>query len=231
MQTQDAPAEIVFKCWPWSEVNQKGLIIIVVAAVVAFFVWFFVSTQRQQTEAAAGQAYTQFQMSQPPTSTAKQVADGYLVLAAKFPDTGAGQRARLQSGAVLFSAGDYAKAQALFQSFLATDSSGSLAVLARLGVAACLEAQGKLEEALAAYHAAASAAPLSAEAIVAKYSQGRVLELQGKTAESLSFYKEVANSPLAGSLASEAAQRIGLLQAKLPAVQPAATAVQPAAKP
>jgi predicted negative regulator of RcsB-dependent stress response len=222
MQTQDAPAEIMFKFWPWFEANRKRLIVIFAAAVVGFFVWFFISTQRQQNELAAGQAYTQFQVSQPPTSSAKQVADGYLVLAAKYPDTAAGQRARLQSAAVLFSAGNYAEAHARFQNFLATDSGSSLAVLARLGVAACLESEGKLDDALAAYRAATSAVPGSTEAIVAKYSQGRILELQGKAAESLNLYKEVANSPLAGSLASEAAQRIALLQTKLAAVQPLA---------
>ena len=33
MQTQDAPAEIIFKLWPWLEANQKRLIAVAVAIV------------------------------------------------------------------------------------------------------------------------------------------------------------------------------------------------------
>ena len=212
----------MFKFWPWFEANRKRLLIIAAVAVVGFFTWLFIANQRQDMELHAGQAYTQCQVSQPATMTARQVADGYMNVAKKYPDTEAGQRARLQSGVVLFGAGDYADALARFQDFLHTDSNSSLAVLARLGVAACLEAQGKLEEALAAYRAAASAAPNSAEAVLANYSQGRVLEMQGKVGEALNVYKEVEKSPLAGSLASEAAQRVALLQAKLAGTQPAA---------
>jgi predicted negative regulator of RcsB-dependent stress response len=221
MQTQDAPAEIMFKFWPWFEANRKRLLIVGAVAVVGFFGWFFVSTQNQQNELAAGQAYTQFQLSQPPTAAARQVSDGYLAIATKYPGTEAAQRAWLQSATVLFQAGSYADAQVRFQNFLAADSGSSLAPLAHMGVAASLEAQGKLDGALTAYRTAATAAPGSAEAMAAKFSQGRVLELQGKLTEAVELYKDVEGSPLAGSLASDAAQRVALLQAKLAAAQPA----------
>jgi len=60
------------------------------------------------------------------------------------------------------------------------------------------------------------------EVVAAKFAQGRVMELQGKLTEASAYYQEVARSPLAGSMASEAAQRIALIQVKLSAAKPAA---------
>lgn len=222
MQTQDAPAEIIFKFWPWLEANQKRLIIGAIAAVVVFFVWFFIAKQREQAEITAGQDFTVFQTSQAESITPKQVADGYLKIATQYAGTKAGERAWLQAGTVLFSEGNYADALAVFQNFLKSEGGSSLAPAARLGVASCLEAQGKLDEALAAYRTVVMGRSDTPEALDAKFSQGRVLELQGKLSEAVAAYQEVTRSQLAGSLANDAAQRVALLQTKLAAVKPAA---------
>ena len=211
----------MFKFWPWYEANRKRLVIAGVAVVVVAFVWFYISTQRQQAAVDAGQAYTQFQLNMPPAQTPAQLADGYLQIAKKYKGTLAAQRAQLEAAAVLFGGGSYMQAQAQFQDFLTAESGSSLAVAARMGVAASLEAQGKLDEALAAYRAVVSGSPESTEAVAAKFAQGRVLELQGKLSEAVSFYEQAGKSPLAGSLASQAAQRIALIQVKLPAAKPA----------
>ncbi|HEY2328309.1 MAG TPA: tetratricopeptide repeat protein [Verrucomicrobiae bacterium] len=229
MQTQDAPAELIFKFWPWFEANRKRLIIAGVAAVVGGFVWFYISTQKQQAEQDAGLSYTQLQLSMPPNPTTQQVVDGYLKIAGKYAGTLAGQRARLQAGALQFGAGNYADAQTQFQSFLTAETGSPLAALARMGVASSLEAQGKLDDALAAYRAVVAGFPDSTDAIVAKFSQGRVLELQGKLSEAVTFYQDAARSPLAGSLASEAGKRIALIQVKLASAKPAIKAA-PATK-
>jgi predicted negative regulator of RcsB-dependent stress response len=221
MQTQDAHADLLFRFWPWFEANRKRLVIAGVAALVLLFVWFFLTTQRREREVAAGQAYTQFQLNQSPTATAQQVVDGYLQMASKYAGTVAAQRAQLQAAAVLFNAARYPDAQAQFQNFLTANSGSLLAAPAKAGVAASLEAQGKLDEALAAYRAVTTGYPDSIEAITAKFSIGRVLELQGKLTEAVAAYQEVTRLPLAGSLASESAQRIALLQVKLPAAKPA----------
>jgi TolA-binding protein len=223
MQTQDAPAELIFKFWPWLEANQKRLTIIGVGVALVAFIWYFINAQHQQNEVAAGQAYTQFQLSQPPSTPAQQVADGYLQIANKYTGTLAGQRARLQAAAVLFTAGKYPEAQALFQNFVAAESGSAQAAAANLGIAASLEAQGKLADALAKYDSVARAYPDTNEAVDAQFGQGRILELQGKLTEAVTFYQTVARAQLAGSLASEAAQRVALLQAQL---APAKTAVK-----
>lgn len=222
MQTQDASEEIMFKFWPWLEANRKRLITVAVVAVVVGFVLFFISTQRQQKEIAAGQAYTQFMLSQPPSASGQQLADGYLQIAKQYDGTLAAERAQLEAASVMFASSRYTDAQAQFQNFLTANASSPLAVIAKTGIAACLEAAGKLDEALVAYRTVTTAYADSTEAISAKFSVGRVLELQGKLGEAVTAYQEVTRSQLAGSLAQEAGQRIALLQIKIAATKPAA---------
>ena len=219
----------MFKFWPWFEANRKRLIGVGVVALAILFVWYYITSSRQQKEIAAGQAYTQFQLNQPPTSSAQQVADGYLHLAKEYAGTVAAQRAQLEAAAILFNADRYADAQKQFQSFLAGTAGGSLAATAKLGVAACQEAQGQLDAALSSYREVTTGYRDTTDAMAAKFSMGRILELQGKLADAVTSYKEVAQSQLAGSLASEAANRIALIQVKLAAQKPA-TSVTPATK-
>lgn len=222
----------MFKFQPWFEANRKRLIVIGVAALVGLFVWYYLTTRRQQQELAAGQAYTQFQLNQPPTLQAQQVVDGYLKIAQDYSGTMAGQRAQLQAAITLFDAGKYADAEKQFETYLAANGDSTLAAPAQAGVAASLEAQGKLDQALTAYRAVTTTYPDTTTAIEAKYSCGRVLELQGKLSEAVTFYQDVARSPLAGSLASISHQRIAEIQPKLSAQKPAQPAqpVQPASK-
>lgn len=222
MQSQDVSTEFLIKFWPWFEANRKRLIGMAVAVTVILVIWYFVTTQREQKAVDAGQAYTQLQLNMPANPTAQQVADAYLKVAGQYAGTLAAERAQLQAAAVLFSAERYQDAQALFQKFLDANGGSSLAAAARLGVAASLEAQNKLDAAATEYRAVTTSYPGAAEALPAKFSLGRVLELQGKLSEATSYYQEVEHSPLAGSLASEAAERLAQIQSKLAAAKPAA---------
>jgi predicted negative regulator of RcsB-dependent stress response len=217
METQDASAEFLIKFWPWFEANRKRLIYMAVAVVVILFVWYFITTQSEQKAIDAGQAFTQLQLNLPANPTPQQVADAYLKLAGQYSGTLAAERAQLQAASVLFGAGRYEDAQAQFQKFLGANSGSSLAAAAQLGVAASLEAQNKLDLAATAYRAVTTSYPNSSEALPAKFSLGRVLESQGKLSEASSYYQEVARSPLAGSLASEAAQRAARIAPTKPA--------------
>ncbi len=220
METKDASAELLLKFWSWYDANKKRLIIGAVMAVVAWVVWFYVATQHDSAETAAGLAYTEFQFNQPAKIPAEQVVAGYLKIADDYPGTISGQRAQLQAATILFSDGKYADALKQFQDFLAKHSGSSLTMQAQSGVAASLEAQGKLDDALAAYRKVADSNKNSPEATLAEFSQGRVLELQGKLNGALSSYQQVVQSPMAASLASEAAQRISIIQAKLAVAKP-----------
>lgn len=235
MQSDDISTEFMLRFWPWFDANRKRLIALGVVVLVALLVWYYLKTSRESHTLAAGQAYTEFQLNQPKTESTQQVAEGYQNIAKEFAGTLTAQRAQLQAAEILFNAGNYAAAQTQFESFLKANATSPLAGTARLGVGACQESQGKLDDALATYRQVKTGYPSTAEGINANFSSARVLELQGKLANAISAYQEVMNSPLAGSLASEAASRAALLQVKLAAqteaAKPAAmSATQPTPK-
>lgn len=220
METQDASAEFLIKFWPWFEANRKRLIYAAVAAVVVLFIWYFLATQREQRAVEAGQALARLQLNLPANPTAQQVAEAYLKIATQYAGTVAAERAQLEAGAVLFSAGRYDDASAQFQK-LSANSTSPVAPAARLGAGASLEAAGKLDAAVTEYRAVATGYPNSAEALPAKFALGRVLEAQGKLSEAANYYQELTRSQLAGSLGQEAAQRLSQIQGKLAAIKPA----------
>lgn len=221
MQTEDVSTEFLVKFWPWLEANRKRLVIVGVVLLVALFVWYYLKTSQEQRELAAGQAYTALQMIPAKTLSAQQLSDDYLKIAKDYSSTLAGQRAQLQAATVLFEAGRYADAQKQFQGFLDANAGSPLAATAKLGVAACQESQGKLDDALTAYRQLDTSYPDTAEGINANFSAGRVLELQGKLTDAVTAYQEIMRSPLSGSLASEAAARVAMIQSKLTAQKPA----------
>ena len=129
----------------------------------------------------------------------------------------AAERARLQAGEKLYAAGSFDQAQAQFEKLLATSSSGPLAGTAQLGLAASLEAQGKLDDAAKNYRAIMTAFADSTVATTAKFSLARTLEAQGKLNDALTYFSEVARSPQAGSLVSEASLHAAEIKIELAA--------------
>ncbi len=172
MQTQDAPAEVIFKLWPWFEANKQRLIIGVVVAGLVVAAVSYVSSQREQKEIAAGEALTKLIFTTVPNASVTKMAEAFAQVAAEYPGTAAAQRAQLQAGAALFSAGQYTEAQAQFQKFLDGNSAGQLAATAQLGIAASLESLGK-PEAAAAYQKVVANYPGTTSAEVAKQSLAR----------------------------------------------------------
>lgn len=226
MQTQDAPAEIIFKLWPWLEANKNRLIGALAAILLVAGILYFISSQREQKEVDAGQAMTLLLVN--PTANAN-IADAFEQLAAKYPGTAAGQRARLQAGAALFNDGRYPDAQAQFQKFLEASATGSLAATAQLGAAASLEAQNKLDAAAAAYQKITSVYAGSSSVLPAEFALGRIAEQQNKLTEAMSHYDKAARASLGGTLAQEAAQREFEIKAKVAATAPKSAAPKPAA--
>jgi len=227
MQTQDAPAEFLFKLWPWLEANQKLLIRGTVIALVAIGAYSFYVWQHGETEIAAGEALTQTLLNTS-HADASQLAGAFGQVATQYSGTAAGGRAQLQAAATLFGAGKYPEALAQFQKYISANPAGNLLVAARLGVAASLEAQGKLDDAAADYRQVAGQSSDAAAQLAAKFSLGRIAELKGKPADAVNFYQEVSRSSLGGSLVSEAAMRMTEIKTRL-ATAPAA-APKPAAK-
>ena len=223
MQTQDAPAEILFKLWPWLEANKNRLIGVVAAVVVVAGVYYFVSAEHEQNEIAAGEALTQLLLT--PATTSAQSADALVALASKYSGTEAAKRAQLQGAASLFDAGNYADAQAQFQKFLESNTGGPLAATAELGVGASLEAQGKTDLAATAYQKVVSSYPGTPSVLPAYCGLGRIAEAQGKLSEALNNYEDAVRAGGAGgSLVQAAYQSAMQIKAKLDAAPHTAAA-------
>jgi predicted negative regulator of RcsB-dependent stress response len=203
MQTQDAPAEIMFKLWPWLEANQKRIVIGAVALVAGALIIYFFNEQSAAKEKSAGQALTTLLSTSPGSTSPAALATALAQLADKYSGTVAADRARLKAGETLYAAGSFDQAQAQFEKLLAGRSSGPLVNIARLGLGASYEAQGKLDQAAKPYRDIMAGGD-SPVAVTAKFSLARTLEAQGKLNEALNYFSEVARSPLAGSLITEA---------------------------
>jgi predicted negative regulator of RcsB-dependent stress response len=227
MQTQDAPAEILFKLWPWLEANKNRLIIGAVVLLVIAGILYFMSAQKAQAEVDAGQAMTATMMNNMESdANSSQTAAQFEQLADKYPGTATARRAQLQAAGALFNAGNYADAETQFEKFLAGNPTGPLAATAELGIAASLEALNKLDPAAAAYQRVVSAYPDSGCVPMADLALGRIAEQQNKLTEALNHYENASHSPLGGSIAQEAMIRGTELKAKMPAA-----AAKPAAAP
>ncbi|HEX4349525.1 MAG TPA: tetratricopeptide repeat protein [Verrucomicrobiae bacterium] len=224
MQTQDAPAEFLFKLWPWLEANKNRLIGGLVAVIVVAGILYFMSAQKAQTEVDAGQALTAIMANPAADENDSQTAAQFEQLADKYPGTAAARRAQLQAAGALFEAGSYADAETQFEKYLAGNSAGPLAATAQLGIAASLEAQNKLDQAAAAYQRVVSAFPESPCVPTADLALGRIAEQQNKLTEALNHYEDASRSPMGGSIANEAMIRATALKAKTPATAPKAMA-------
>lgn len=220
MQTQDAPAEFLFKLYPWLEKNKNALIGGVVAVIVISGIFYFVSSQRAQKEIDAGHAFTTLLVTPTVATNDLQMATSMQQLAANYAGTAAAQRAQLQSAASLFEAGNFADAQTQFQKYLDANPAGQFAATAQLGVATCLEAQNKIDQAVSAYQRVLSAFSSSTSVAPAEFALGRIAEQQGKLTEAMSHFENVMRSPLGGTLASEAKMHAYNLQAKIAAAAP-----------
>jgi predicted negative regulator of RcsB-dependent stress response len=221
MEAQDTSGLLLFKLWPWIETNKNRIFIGAGIIIAATFIFSLVAWQHGQKEMAAANALTQLTISVQPNTSASQLADLYLRVASDHPGTRAGQRAQLQGAATLFSAGDFANAQAQFQKFLDAYPDSSFAAAAQLGVAASLDAQGKADLAGPAYQQIVNNDSEPATVLAAKFALARMDEQQGKLNEALNDYQDIARAGANTSLAMEAGIRAVEIKNKLATAKPA----------
>jgi TolA-binding protein len=223
MQTQDAPAEFLFRLWPWIEANKNRLIGALVAIVVIAGVVFFIISERDQREISAGQALTELTLNSAGGGNEPQFAGQLEQLAAKYAGTAAGQRARLQAAATLFAVGNYADAQAQFQQYLDVYPNGQFAAMAQLGIGSSLDAQNKADLAASAYQRTISLFPGSSSIAPAEFALGALAEKQNKLPEAISHFENAGRASAGGSLAQQAMMRASELRAKVAAAAPKPT--------
>jgi len=223
MQLQDAPETYLFKLWPWIEANKVRLlwgsgIVIAVVGLISF------RTHRQaQAEMDAGVAVTQLMMSDPRNTTLENQAGQFLKIAGQYRGTAAGQRALLQSAAMLFEGRKYADAQAQFQQFLGQYPDSTLTPQAGLGLAACLDAEGKTDAAVAAYQRVINSYSDVIASSFAKFRLAQIDEQLGKGTEALNLYEDVARSTRGTALGSQAGLHALELKMQAPAPSNPAT--------
>ena len=227
MELHDAPATYLFKLWPWLETNKVRIasgagVILVAAGLISFYSW-----QREQKEITASNELTQLMLSDTRNSTPAQQSGLYLKIARDHQSTSAGQRAFLQSAAILFAAGQYADAHTQFGQFLTQYPNSFFAGQAALGQAASLDAQGKTDLASAAYQRVITSYSDPLVANYAKYSLAQIDERQGKLNEALSLYDDILHSNPDRTLGSEAGLRAMELKRQRPPAPPATTTTAP----
>jgi TolA-binding protein len=228
MQMEEAPADYIFKLWPWVENNKVRLIwgggvVLVIAGLV-----FFHSSRVAQREKDAGEALTRMIMGIPRNATAAQQADLYLKVNADYPGTPAGQRAMLQGATMLFVAGKYPEAQAKFQQFLDANPGSFFAAHAALGLASSLDAQGKADLAAPVYQRIINVYTDAGVVDSARFALAQIDERQGKLAEAVNLYEAIVRYNQQNStLGTEASLRLMDLKARLQSARPAAAPSRP----
>jgi len=221
MQLENTPETYLFKIWPWIEANKIRLAWGSGAVVVAIGLFWFHAAQKDQAEVTAGEALTQLMMTDSRGTPLAQRADLFLKVAQDYKNTAAARRALLQSGAILFDAGQYADAQARFQEFLNQYPANEFAAQAALGVATSLDAQGKADQAAGAYQGLINTYSDVMAQNLARFSLARLDERQNKSTDAMNLYNDIIRSMPNTPLASQA----GMLAMELKSQQPAAAPV------
>jgi predicted negative regulator of RcsB-dependent stress response len=204
----------------WRRVAAIASVVIVVGIVVAYFLWSGAEKQR----AAAGALSVLLVGTESPTGAA---LSGF---AESNPDTAAAVRAELLAAVAMFTEGNFAEAQTLFENFLAEQGGGALIPKARFGVAACKEAQGQVAAAIGDYTAIVEN-PSSGNVIPqARFALARLYLEQGQIEMARTQYEELAAAQ-GSSLAGEARIRLAEMppstanrQAEVPLLNPPTTA-------
>jgi len=216
MESNDTESLFLLKIWPAIEANKNRIIGGAIAVILLIFLALFLSWHAGQKEINAGQAFSQLQVSLPPSTSPADQANQFLNIATDYSGTVAGQRAQLQAATDFFTAAHYTDAQTQFQKFVDTYPGSPLISIAALGVASSLDAQGNLSAAADAYNNVIENYGSSASANSAKFALAGIDEKQGKIKDAINYYQEIARSVSGSTLGEQAAQRAVELSTTLP---------------
>lgn len=218
MASEVTESEALLKAWVWFEEHRKqvsvGLAIVLVAACIAWFVVY----QQDQQRIAAGESLSNVALPQVLNPNARPAPDGYLRVAARYPDSRAAAEAVLLAGAGLFDQGKYSEARAEFERFRRDHRDSALIGEALLGIAACFDAEGRTAEAINAYRDIVEHHPRDAAAPQASFALGRLYEAVGQYGPAQHSFEDVLQADPYGqsSLGSEAGMRLEELKRNHP---------------
>jgi predicted negative regulator of RcsB-dependent stress response len=221
----------LYNFYGWLHANRKrvvagAIVVAVISAVVAFVMW-----NNGQKEEAANNALLAVPsliggaLPGDPASTA-----ALLNISQQYAGTSAGITAQLLAARELFLGGKYADAQREFTKFAADHPGHPLAPQATFGIAASLEAQGKIGDAIQQYKKINVVYASDPNLVFpVKLTLGRLSEADNKPVDAVNYYKELAsvNDPN-DPWVVEAYERLRLLVAKHPELNPNPPQAQPA---
>ena len=230
MDAQTETTDVYIRTIEWLHAKRKPLLIGVIVVAVIGLVWAVMTWKKNQDEADANAQF----FAAPSLGMARSglvSAAPLLEVAREYPDTAAGEHARILAAEELFTQGQYPEAYQQFSDFLTTYPNSTLVPQARVGIAASLEAEGKSSDAISKYHDIILAYPSDASIISpAKLTLARLYEEGNQPQQALSYYAELARMLKQNPYdpwASEAQERAQLLLSKHPELMKSMSAPAP----
>jgi TolA-binding protein len=217
MESDAAQIPISHKALAWFDANKKQAltgagVLLVVGVIVAFFLY-----RQNEAQVAASEALSMVAMPQMAGPGARtDTVEGYLKVAATYPNSGAGARALLLAAGGLFVDGKYDEAKAKFEQFRRDYADSPYMGEALLGIAACLDSQGKAREAMTAYKELVDRRPGDSNVPSAKFALGRLHAAQNEPDQARTFLEDVERTDPYGSLGDEARMQLEELKTKFP---------------
>jgi len=232
MESEAGQIPISHKALAWFEANKKQAlsgvgVLLVVGVIVAFFLY-----RQNEAQVAASEALSMVAMPQLAGSGARpDPVEGYLKVAAMYPNSSAGARALLLAAGDLFVDGKYDEAKAKFEQFRRDYADSPYLGEALLGIAACWDAQGKKTEAMAAYKELIDRRPNDSYVPTAKFALARLHAAQNEPDQARTLFEDVERADPYGSLGDESRMQIEELKRKFPKLLAPVTAASTNAVP
>ncbi len=197
-QPQQPPPRITFEeIVVWLDERRKLILIAIVLIGLAGLVVVVRDASVEGKEHRAAAALFNLQAAAT-AKTNEPTASEYQSLLPATEGTGIFQHVKLREAVSLYASGEYAGAQAAFESFSRDFPASPLLPEANLGAAISLEAQGKDSEALTRYQELTTRFPESALVNRARLGQARLFERQGDQQQAYRIYQDLS-SQMAGA--------------------------------
>jgi TolA-binding protein len=226
-QSETQSTDLYLKAVQWMHEKRKPLLIGAIVIVALGIIWAYAAWNKAKNEADAN---AQFFATPRGVMVSAASATPLLNLASAYPNTPAGEHARVLAAEELFTAGKYAEAEKQFSDFINNYPDSALIPQAKVGRAASLEAEGKTSEAIEKYHEIILTCPSEMNIISpAKLTLARLYEESNQLQQAMNYYIELArvqnpNDPWV----AEARERAQLLASKHPELMKALSGGAPA---
>ena len=191
---------------------------VVLLALLGAGGWFWYAEQQRRGIAAYAEAMTRVQVAQggqaPAEAREAAIRDLEGALQ-KYPSAATAAQAALQLGNLRYGAQQYPAARGAYGVALAKAGSGTIATLARLGIAAAWEAERNYAKAAEAYQA--TLGPMTAKGFLFEellVDLGRVQERGGKKADAIATYQRLLKDAPQTRRGEEVRARLAALGAK-----------------